>query len=280
MKFTNQVVKNLDESEQQRRNAKGKSPPRPFALQPSPKPKARPVATMATGIFIEAIDQSDFKNKYESHANTPLQPIDEQKMYEQLMHYMDIVNTEPVFKANHKGDREKSNKKQVLFSSQKGNRIESPNRSKAKKIVVDHYASQQEKDESLLHLHAGNEAQQMSKRSSFGQGLTGFDKNDTNSSFNHIQSHTINEHGFMVKNEMTQSTKKELARGTILMNSSQNQLHHVHAENSPVDSHPGSDNVSPKLRLQGMSSGNLRQEQSVEKSEMDDGKIVIAESNR
>ena len=56
MKFTNQVVKNLDESGNQRQNSKGKSPPRPFALQPSPKPKARPVATMATGIFIEAID--------------------------------------------------------------------------------------------------------------------------------------------------------------------------------------------------------------------------------
>ena len=56
IKFTNKVVKNLDESENQRKTTKGKSPPRPFAQRQSPKPKARPVATMATGIFIEAID--------------------------------------------------------------------------------------------------------------------------------------------------------------------------------------------------------------------------------
>lgn len=79
-------------------------------------------------------------------------------MYEQLMHYMDIVNTEPVFKSNQKSDKEKSSKKQVLFSNQKRSSIDSPSRNKAKTIVVDQYATQQEKDESLLHLHGGNEA--------------------------------------------------------------------------------------------------------------------------
>lgn len=60
---------------------------------------------------------------------------------------------------------------------------------------------------------------------------------------------------------MTQSTKKEFARGTILMNSSQNQLH---VEHSPVDSHPGSYNVSPNMRMH-MSTEKLRQHKSVDK---------------
>lgn len=115
MKFTNRVVKNLGEPEQKQKTSKGRSPPRPFAQQ-SPKPKARPVATMATGIFIEAIDHSEYRNKYISQANTPLQPVDEKKMYQQLLNYMDVVNTEPAF-ADQKNANDQQFKKQVLLSS-------------------------------------------------------------------------------------------------------------------------------------------------------------------
>jgi hypothetical protein len=77
LKFTSKVLKNLnmqmqeilDESKPKDRSH-SRSPPR--GLPPSTnKGKPRAVATMATGIFIEAIDQSEYKNRFVSQACTP-----------------------------------------------------------------------------------------------------------------------------------------------------------------------------------------------------------------
>jgi hypothetical protein len=77
LKFTSKVLKNLnmqmqeilDESKPKDRSH-SRSPPR--SLPPSTnKGKPRAVATMATGIFIEAIDQSEYKNRFVSQACTP-----------------------------------------------------------------------------------------------------------------------------------------------------------------------------------------------------------------
>ena len=50
--------------------SRSRSPPRghPPSIN---KGKPRAVATMATGIFIEAIDQSEYKNRFVSQACTP-----------------------------------------------------------------------------------------------------------------------------------------------------------------------------------------------------------------